>query len=95
MRIFFAILGALMLFGGGFIALFVANMSTTVPDEYGKPIHNIGLIGTQQADTTLFSAVAVAGSIVKPLGLNEEKERRADPDASTNQSDMTTQDDGK
>ena len=64
MKILCASLGVLMLFGGIVFAGASAGMKTTVIGEDGREIHNIGLIGKQQADTTLCSAVAVAGAVL-------------------------------
>ena len=55
-------LGALMFVAGG-IGAFVAAGRDTTTGEGSDRIHNIGLIGKQQADTTLWSGVAIAGAV--------------------------------
>ena len=64
MRFLFAALGLLMFVGGGLFACTSVTMKTTVVGEGGQDVHNIGLIGRQQAETTLWSAVAIAGAVL-------------------------------
>lgn len=59
MRLLCGALGVLMFFGGVLLAATSAGMKTTVGDT-----HNIGLIGKQQADTTFYSGIAVAGAVL-------------------------------
>ena len=52
-------LGIVMLVGGLLLAGAAVCMETTIAHSY-----NIGLIGRQEAETTLWSAVAIAGAVL-------------------------------
>jgi len=41
-----------------------ASRDTTVRDEDGKHVHNMGLIAKQQADTILYGCLAIVGAVL-------------------------------
>ena len=64
MKIALAVLGLLMFVGGLLGGCSSATMKTTVIGEGGQDVHNIGLIGKQEAETTLYAGLAIVGAVL-------------------------------
>ena len=64
----FAVTGLLLIVIGMSLSYLAANSDTAVPEFTARGtetrVHNIGLIGRQQAETTFYAAMAIVGSVL-------------------------------
>ena len=64
MRIALPVLALVLFMCGLALAVMSAGMKTSVVSGVSQEVHNVGTIGQQQADTTLYAGLAIMGAVL-------------------------------